>query len=116
MKYAVIATGGKQYRVSEGDEIEVDLLASNQGKTYTFEDILLVRDGETVVVGTPKVLGAVVEAAILAHGKGEKIHVSKFKAKVRYSRTVGFRPRFTKLKINKIAVTAPQPLKKKKKA
>ena len=101
MKYAVIKTGGKQYKVSEGDVIEIDRVVGKDGKISFAEVLLLVNDGN-VKVGKPFLTGDKVEGKILEDLRGEKIRVSKFKSKVRYRRTVGFRAALTKVQIEKI--------------
>ena len=102
MKYAVIRTGGKQYRVAEGDEIEVDKLEAEKGKAFTFDEVLLFVDGDKVKIGQPLVKGVKVKAKIIDQIKGKKIRVATFKAKARYRRVKGFRSRLTKVKIEKI--------------
>lgn len=101
--FAIIETGGKQYKVREGQELVVEKLDLEEGKTITFEP-LMVADAEEkdVKVGTPTVSGAKVTATVLEHGKGKKVSVIKFKAKSRYRRNVGHRQPFTKIKIDKI--------------
>lgn len=102
MQYAVIKTGGKQYRVCEGDIIEVDRLSSDKDQKVSFSQVLLwVNDGQ-IRIGTPFVSEAKVTGKILNHIKGKKIRVSKFKAKSRYRRVVGFRPSLTRVQIEKI--------------
>ena len=101
MKYAVIKSGGKQYRVSEGDIIEVDRLPDTKRK-LSFEDVLLFVSDGSVKIGRPYVSGEKVEASLVENLKGDKIRVSKYKAKVRYRRTIGFRPYLSKIKIEKI--------------
>ncbi|MBP9719602.1 MAG: 50S ribosomal protein L21 [Candidatus Levybacteria bacterium] len=102
MKYAVIQTGGKQYRVSEGDTIEVERLTAKPTESMVFTDVLLaVTDGE-VAVGTPFVSGLKVTADVVANIRGEKIRIRKFKAKARYRRTTGHRQELTQLKITQI--------------
>jgi len=101
MKYAVIKTGGKQYKVSEGDVIEIDKLAAADGKVV-FEEVLLLSTDAGVKVGKPTVKGAKVEGKSLGDFKGEKIRVSKFKSKVRYRRVSGFRAQLSKVQIEKI--------------
>lgn len=102
MKYAVIQTGGKQYKVSEGDTIAVERLVVKPEEKMVFDDVLLsVVDGD-VKVGTPYVAGMSVAAQVLANIRGEKIRVSKFKAKARYRRTTGHRQALTQLKITQI--------------
>ena len=99
MEYAVIKTGGKQYKVSKDSIIEVERLDVNVGENLSFEDILLhVADG-TSKIGKPKVLGVSVKATVLEHLKGEKLRISKFKAKSKYRRVTGHRQYLTKVKI-----------------
>lgn len=101
MKYAVIKTGGKQYKVKEGDVIEVDRL-SEKGQKVVFDNLLLVVTDGAVKIGKPKILKGKVEAQLIENIRGEKIRVSKFKAKVRYRKTTGFRANLSKVKITKI--------------
>lgn len=101
MEYAIIRTGGKQYKVKPGDVIEIDRLADDKKDEIVFDDVLLhVLDGQ-VKIGKPKVNSKVL-AKILQHLKGQKIKVSKFKAKARYRKTIGFRPFLTKVQIEQI--------------
>lgn len=102
MRYAVIRTGGKQYRVAEGDEIEVDKLEVEKGKPFTFDEVLLLVDEDKAKVGQPLVKGVKVKAKIVDQVKGKKIRVATYKAKARYRRVKGFRPLLTKVKIEKI--------------
>ena len=99
--YAVIATGGKQYKVSEGDIIKVEKLDVQAGETYTFDKVLLV-SGDDVKVGTPTVSGATVEADVIDTVKGKKIIVYKYKRKTGYHKKNGHRQLYTKVKIDKI--------------
>lgn len=101
---AVITTGGKQYKVQEGDSIRIEKLDVEEGKPVTFDHVLLVgkEDGSSVQVGTPMVDGAKVEATVFKHGLAKKVMVKKFKAKTRYARTYGHRQPFTEVKITKI--------------
>lgn len=101
--FAVIRTGGKQYRVQEGDVLEVELLGEEPGKTTTFSDVLLVGDGDKVSVGKPIVSGASVTADILEEVKGDKVVAFKFKRRKGYHRTVGHRQRYHKVKVSKIS-------------
>jgi large subunit ribosomal protein L21 len=102
MKYAVIKTGGKQYKVSEGDVIEIDKIASSDGKVV-FEEVLLLSTDAGVKIGKPMVDGVSVEGKSLGDFRGEKIRVSKFKSKVRYRRVSGFRAELSKIQIEKIS-------------
>jgi len=113
MKYAVIKTGGKQYRVSEGDTIEVERLALKPSEEVKFENVLLVA-GDSLQIGNPYVGGAIVRAKVLENTRGEKIKVSKFKAKVRYRKSVGHRQDLSKILIEKIDTGPEKPSKKKK--
>lgn len=102
MKFAVVAFSGTQYKVSEGDTIEADRLDAEKGQKIEIKEVLLIVDDKTIKVGKPFVAGAKVSAEVLEDYKGEKIRVSKFKAKSRYRRTIGFRHQHTALKILKI--------------
>lgn len=100
MKYAVIRYGSHQFKVSEGDAIQVPLMSDTSVKP----EVLLVVDGEDVKVGNPTVEGAVVKTKVLAEDeKGEKIKVFKYKSKSRYRRKMGFRPHFTRLLVEKLS-------------
>ncbi len=103
--YAVIKTGGKQYRVSEGDIINVEKIARTEGQSeVNIKEVLMIVDGENVTVGTPYVDGASVIATALEDGKSEKVIVFKYKRKKDYRRKQGHRQPFTKLEISKIEV------------
>ena len=100
--YAIIKTGGKQYRVAEGDVVMVEKLAANEGEAVTFDQVLTVVKDDEVVVGKPLVEGAKVTAKVEAQGKDKKILVFKYKAKSNYRRRQGQRQPFTKVVIEKI--------------
>ena len=100
--YAVIATGGKQYRVSEGDEIFVEKLAGEVDDILVFDDVLTVVNDGDVKVGTPFLDGAKVTAKVLKQGKDKKILVFKYKSKANYRRRQGHRQPYTKVAIEKI--------------
>lgn len=106
MKYAIIKSGGKQYKVCENEELLVDKLGVQEGKIITFPEVLMVRDEDAVIIGQATVDGYKVTAKVLGEVKGKKIRVSKFKAKVRYDKTTGFRPQYTKVLIEKIEKVA----------
>jgi large subunit ribosomal protein L21 len=99
--YAVIRTGGKQYRVTEGQKLRVEKLPGNPGETLTFGEVLFI-GGETPVIGQPLVKGAEVGAEIVAHDRGEKIIVFKLRRRKNYRRKQGHRQPFTELKITSI--------------
>lgn len=116
MQYAVIKSGGKQYKVSAGDTLTVDKIDLDGKKNFTFEEVLLfVQDGK-VTLGKPSIKGAVVTAALVDQVKGDKIRVAKFKAKSRYRKVMGFRPLHTILKIEKIEVGSSKITEKVEKA
>ncbi|NLM44460.1 MAG: 50S ribosomal protein L21 [Clostridiales bacterium] len=100
--YAIISTGGKQYRVTEGDVIFVEKLPYDEGEKIKFDEVLLVGgEGETKI-GTPVVDGASVEATVLKNGKSKKIIVFKYKPKKNYRKKQGHRQPYTKVQIDKI--------------
>ena len=103
-KYAVIKLAGSQYKVAEGDELKVTIGEVEKDKTLTFEEVLLVGDGDKVEVGQPFVTGTVVTAKILGQEKGDKVRIATYKAKARYRKVKGFRPKLAHLKIEKISV------------
>lgn len=101
--YAVIKTGGKQYKVSEGDIIKVEKLPVEEGQEVILEEVLLINDENgNIKVGKPVVEGARVIAQVLQQGKGKKIYVMKYKRRKNYRRKKGHRQPFTKIKIQKI--------------
>jgi large subunit ribosomal protein L21 len=100
--FAVIKTGGKQYKVSEGDTLSIEKLDHKDGEV-TFEEVLLVAKDDKVSIGTPTVSGAKVSAKVLADGKGKKKLVFRFKSKVRYKKKKGHRQPFTQVEITKIS-------------
>lgn len=102
MKIAIIKTGGKQYKVSEGKTYKFEKLDKKDGSSVTFDKVLFYNDGQKSVVGKPIVKGIKVNGKIIEQGKGKKITVVKFKSKIRYRRKKGHRQFFTKVKINKI--------------
>ncbi len=99
--YAIIATGGKQYKVSEGDVIRVEKLGVEAGETVTFDQVLLV-SGDEVKVGAPTVAGATVTADVVANAKAKKVIVYKYKRKTGYHKKNGHRQQYTAVKITKI--------------
>lgn len=103
-KFAIIKSGGKQYRVFEKDRLKIEKVDVKKGSKITFADILLVSDKKKVNVGRPHVKGAKVEARIVDHGKGKKIKILKFKPKKRYKRLRGHRQNFSEIEIEKIKV------------
>jgi|SRR5690554_2911840 large subunit ribosomal protein L21 len=100
--YALIETGGKQYKVEEGDILSVERLKVDEGETVSFDKVLMISGEEGIKVGKPYIEGAVVEGEVLLHDKNKKIVVFKYKAKKNYRRKQGHRQPFTRVKINKI--------------
>lgn len=99
--YAIIRTGGKQYKVAEGDVVYVEKLDAQVGASVAF-DVLMLCDGENIKVGTPTVDGAVVSAEVVEHGKGKKVIVFKYKPKKNYRKKQGHRQPYTKVKITTV--------------
>ena len=102
MKHAIIVTGGKQYRVAEGDVIFVEKLDAAAGEAVKFDQVLAVIDGENAVFGKPVLEGAAVTANVVKNGKAAKIRVYKMKPKKGYRRTQGHRQPYTKVQIEAI--------------
>jgi len=99
--YAIIATGGKQYKVAEGDIIKVEKLGVEAGATVSFDEVLVVNNGQ-LVVGNPTVAGATVSATVVEEGKNKKVIVYRYKRKSGYHKKNGHRQAYTKVKIEKI--------------
>jgi len=104
MAYAIIRTGGRQFRVAEGDTLDVDLLNVEPGKTATFGDVLLFADGKDLTHGDPLVSGAKVTAEVLEQRKDKKVVAFKYRRRKGYHRTVGHRRKLTRVKIKTIDV------------
>ena len=104
MAYAIIKTGGRQFRVSEGDTLDVDLLDVEPGKTATFGDVLFHSDGKHVTHGSPLVSGAKVTAEVVEQRKDKKVVAFKYKRRKGYHRTVGHRRKLTRIKIKSISL------------
>lgn len=101
--YAVIKTGGKQYRVAEGTVLKVERLDVAAGESLDISDVLLIANGEEVKVGAPMIEGAKVTAEVISHGRGAKIKIIKFKRRKHHRKQMGHRQWFTELKITSIA-------------
>ena len=99
--YAIVRTGGKQYRVEAGDTIRVDRLVTPVGESVTLEDVLLL-SGEETRVGNPRLENASVLGTVIEHGRGEKVRVFKYKKRKHYRRTRGHRQSYTTLRIERI--------------
>jgi len=102
MTYAIIKTGGRQYRVAEGDTVDVDLLEVDAGKTATFGEVLMFADGKNVTHGDPLISGAKVTAEVVEQRKDKKVIAFKYRRRKGYHRTVGHRRKLTRVKIKSI--------------
>ena len=100
--YAVIKTGGKQYRVAPGESLQVESLTADVGSAITFDEVLMVADGDNVRVGAPRLEGATVKAEVTAHGRGDKIRIIKHRRRKHYHKEQGHRQNFTAVKITEI--------------
>jgi len=101
--YAVIQTGGKQYRVSAGEKLKIERIAGEVGQEITLDRVLLVADGEALKMGAPLVAGARVKAKVLKHGRGEKVRIFKLNRRKHYRRSQGHRQGYTEIEILGIA-------------
>lgn len=101
--YAVIKTGGKQYRVAQGDTLKVEKLDAGEGDAVEFDQVLMVGEGEEVKIGTPYVEGSRVTATVKAHGRGDKIEVIKFRRRKHHMKRMGHRQDYTELEITAIS-------------
>ena len=100
--YAIIKSGGKQYRVKAGEQVRVEALAADVGSTVSLEEVLLVGTGEGVKVGAPLVSGAKVKATVVSHGRGDKVKIFKLRRRKHYQKTQGHRQSYTELRIDDI--------------
>ncbi|MSP95919.1 MAG: 50S ribosomal protein L21 [Betaproteobacteria bacterium] len=100
--YAVIKTGGKQYRVSSGEKLRVELLSAEVGASIQFEQVLAVGEGEDVKIGAPFVSGASVKATVVSHGRGGKVHIFKMRRRKHYKKSQGHRQSFTEVHVDDI--------------
>jgi len=100
--YAVIKTGGKQYRVSAGEKVKIESIPAEVGSLIELNQVLMVADGDKITAGTPLVSGAVVKATVVAHGRGEKLTIFKLRRRKHYRKTLGHRQNYTEIEINNI--------------
>ena len=119
--YAVIKTGGKQYRVSQGDRIRVESLAADEGASVNLDEVLMIGEGASVTVGEPLIADASVSARVLAHGRGKKVSIIKFRRRKQHRKQMGHRQNYTELEITGISgagisVTEPAKAAEPKKA
>lgn len=107
--YAVIKTGGKQYRVAEGQTLKVEKLEVEAGASVEFDTVMMIADGEQVTVGAPYIAGARVTATVKSQGRGPKVRIIKFRRRKHYFKTQGHRQSYTELKIAGISGLVGQP-------
>jgi large subunit ribosomal protein L21 len=100
--YAVIQTGGKQYRVKSGEQLKIEALAAEVGAAVSFDRVLMLGEGDGVQVGAPFLAGAKVKATIVAQGRGEKVRIFKLRRRKHYAKTQGHRQSFTEVRIDEI--------------
>lgn len=103
MMYAVIKTGGKQYRVQVGDMLKVEQLSAEEGSTVEFSEVLMIVDGSETTCGTPFVTKAVVQANVVEHGRHKKIKIIKFRRRKHHMKRMGHRQNYTQVKITAIS-------------
>jgi large subunit ribosomal protein L21 len=101
--YAVIKTGGKQYRVAAGEKIKVEQMPADVGSEITLDQVFMVGEGESVKIGTPVVAGASVKATVLSHGRHDKIKIFKMRRRKHYQKHQGDRQNYTELRIDAIS-------------
>ena len=101
--YAVIKTGGKQYRVASGAKLKIEQLVADVGSEIVIDQVLMVADGDKVALGTPLVAGATVKAKIVSHGRGDKVHIFKMRRRKHYRKSQGHRQNYTEIEILGIA-------------
>jgi large subunit ribosomal protein L21 len=104
--YAVIRTGGKQYRVRSGESVRIELLPAEVGAAISFDEVLMVGEGDSVRVGAPCVAGAAVKATVVSHGRGEKVRIFKLRRRKHFQKTQGHRQGFTEVRIDDIVAGA----------
>jgi large subunit ribosomal protein L21 len=100
--YAVIATGGKQYRVTEGETLKVEKIAADEGAEIEIDQVLMVADGDNIQVGTPVLDKGKVTARVKAHGRGKKVEIIKFRRRKHHRKQMGHRQSYTEIEITKI--------------
>ncbi|MFO1379888.1 MAG: 50S ribosomal protein L21 [Chitinivorax sp.] len=100
--YAVVKTGGKQYKVTIGEKLKVEQIPADIDSQIVLDQVLMVVDGETVVVGKPTVAGATIKATVVSHGRGDKVRIFKMRRRKHYQKHQGHRQNFTELRIDAI--------------
>ena len=102
--YAVIKTGGKQYRVSSGEKVKVEQLAADVGSQITIDQVLMVADGDKISIGKPLVEGAKVQATVVNHGRGDKVRIFKLRRRKHFKKQQGHRQNYTEIQVDQISV------------
>ena len=100
--YAVVKTGGKQYRITPGEKVKVEQIAADVGAEVVLDQVLMVGEGDSVRLGQPTVAGATVKATVVSHGRGEKVEIFKMRRRKHYQKHQGHRQNYTELKIDSI--------------
>lgn len=114
--YAVIKTGGKQYKVVAGERIKVEKIVGDVGSTVIIDKVLMISDAANTTIGAPLIAGATVNATVLSHGRADKVMIFKFRRRKHYRKTQGHRQSFTEIQISEISTagaSAPKPAKAK---
>ena len=101
--YAVVKTGGKQYKVAPGEKLKIEQIPADVGAEVVLDQVLMVGDGESVRLGQPIVAGATVKATVVAHGRGEKVRIFKMRRRKHYQKTQGHRQNYTEIRVDAIA-------------
>jgi len=115
--YAVIKTGGKQYRVTSGLKLKVEKLIGEVGSSVTLDQVLVLADGDNVTIGAPLIAGATVQATVVSHGRGDKVMIFKFRRRKHYRKTQGHRQSYTEIQIGELGASpAAKPAKAAKAA
>lgn len=107
--YAIIKTGGKQYKVAPGDVIRIEKLPAAEGETVAFDQVLMLADGDKVQVGTPLLAGQTVAASVLRHGRGNKIEIIKFRRRKHHRKQIGHRQDYTEVAITNVGGVTAEP-------
>ncbi|HYG12634.1 MAG TPA: 50S ribosomal protein L21 [Methylophilaceae bacterium] len=111
--YAVIKTGGKQYRVTPGLKLKVEKLAGEVGSNVVIDQVLMLADGDNVTIGAPLIAGASVPATVVGHGRGDKVRIFKMRRRKHYRKTQGHRQDYTEIQIGDFAIKAAKASKAK---
>ena len=101
--YAIIKTGGKQYRVSAGEKLKIERISTEVGKELSLDQVLLVGSGENITLGTPLIKGAKVKATVISHSRGEKVQIFKLRRRKHYQKHQGHRQNYTEIRVDAIS-------------